>query len=949
MSAQLQAPGPWITSQNPCGPGDVDPVYNSRRNGPEPDDRCQLKNAMNSMSQHLDDTTFTEDVRLLGQLLDDTIRDQEGQKAVDLIAEIRSHSVAFFRDLDIEARDSLEKILSQMDPRKMLLTIRAFSYYSHLVNIAEDQYRIRRTRDHERSGLPPSPGSVAAALERACRSGLGTPHLMDILAGASIRPVLTAHPTEIRRRSMMQRETAIAGLLDRRQRGDLTPDEQKDIREKLERAILVLWQTALLRQTRLTVIDEIENGLSHFDATFLRELPKLHARIEDCLGAQLPVFLRIGSWIGGDRDGNPDVDANLLGVTLRKHSRRALEFYLSELEKLRSELSLSTSIVRVSDDLLTLAEASSDTSPHREAEPYRRAITRILSRTRATLERLQQETITIDASPYPAPEDMQADLQTMHDSLTENGSGAIARGRLRRLRLTLDSFGFHLAGLDLRQNSSVHEATLVELLGAAKTPVAYGKLDEDRRIELLCGLLRSGDRIVRNDVTYSDETRKELAILYAAREGMDRFGPRAVNSAIMSNTRTASDILGLAVLLREAGLVRGHEDHVVNIVPLFETIEDLRNCGSIMERLFSLPEYRSLVDSTDNVQEIMLGYSDSNKDGGYLTSSWEIYRAQLRLVELCDRHGVGLRLFHGRGGTVGRGGGPSYDAILAQPRGSVNGQISLTEQGEIMTSKYSNPALGRHNLEVLAAATLEASLPDARPAPVPPTYSKTMDRLSELANKAYRALVYETPGFVDYFRSSTVINEISILNIGSRPASRKGSDRIEDLRAIPWVFSWSQCRVMLPGWFGFGTAVSHLLEEQDGLPLLGEMYREWPFFRTLLANMDMVLAKSDLSIASRYADLVKDRELRNPIFSRIQEEHAATVKALLDITRTDQFLAGSAILQTSLMERLPYINPLNHMQVALLKAHRQDPEDPAILRGLLLTINGISAGLRNSG
>ncbi len=450
---------------------------------------------------------------------------------------------------------------------------------------------------------------------------------------------------------------------------------------------------------------------------------------------------------------------------------------------------------------------------------------------------------------------------------------------------------------------------------------------------------------------YSEETAKELAIFDQARRVRETYGKGCIAHAIVSNSRNPSDLLGLMVLLKEAGIVTARPGDGVNIVPLFETIDDLRRCVEVMDRLLGVPRYRRLVDGLGGIQEIMLGYSDSNKDGGYVTSGWELYKAEVGLVALAKRHGIRLRLFQGRGGTVGRGGGPSYDAILAQPPGAVNGQIRLTEQGEIISSKYTNPEVGRRNLEVRVAATLEASLTHPSQDAVPAPFTEAMEQLSALAFRAYRTLVFETPGFEDYFRAATVIDEISTLNIGSRPASRRKRGSLKDLRAIPWVFSWSQCRIMLPGWYGLGSAVTAWLAEHpnDGLPRLRAINAEWPFFRTLLSNMDMVLAKTNMGIAGRYAALVEDADLRATIFARIAVERAATIRALLEITENDELLAANPLLARSIQNRFPYLDPLNHLQVELLKAHRARSDDPKVLRGLQLTINGISAGLRNSG
>jgi phosphoenolpyruvate carboxylase len=517
-------------------------------------------------------------------------------------------------------------------------------------------------------------------------------------------------------------------------------------------------------------------------------------------------------------------------------------------------------------------------------------------------------------------------------------------------------FGFHLAPLDLRQNSDVHERVVAELLERACPGTAYSGLDEDARCALLLEELATARPLASPHVRYSDETAGELAIFRAARQAHLRYGTAAIHNCIISKTDDVSDLLELAVLLKEAGLLRPLENALdVNIVPLFETIGDLENASGVMERIFSIPAYRGLLEARAHTQEVMLGYSDSNKDGGFLTSGWALYKAEGELVDTFARHGVRLRLFHGRGGSVGRGGGPSYQAILAQPEGAVQGQIRLTEQGEVIGAKYGNPEVGRRNLEVLVAATLATSLRPASAAPTPPAFLDAMQALSDAAFAAYRGLVYETAGFERYFWESTVISEIAALNIGSRPASRKKTTAIEDLRAIPWVFSWSQCRVMLPGWYGFGSAVRDFLAARpdDGLALLQRMNTEWPFFQTLLSNMDMVLSKTDLAIASRYAELVKDAALREAIFGRIRAEHQATVDAVLQITGQTELLDANPLLKRSIRNRFPYLDPLNHVQVELLRRHRDAAEangiDERIRLGIHISINGIAAGLRNSG
>jgi phosphoenolpyruvate carboxylase len=906
-----------------------------------------------------EDARLRTDIRLLGRILGDTVRDQEGADVFDLVERIRQTSIRFHRDDDRPARRELEIILDSMSTSETVRIVRAFSYFSHLANIAEDQNNIRQMRTSAASGSP-RPGTLASTLSHAQAAGFGAADLRKFFASALVGPVLTAHPTEVRRKSTIDREMEIAALLDRRERVQLTPDEIAASDEQLRRAVVTLWQTNLLRRTKLTVLDEVANGLSFYDYTFLHEVPRLHCALEDRLNegdgthGELASFLRMGSWIGGDRDGNPFVTAEVMRGTLRLQSSRVMNFYLRELHLLGAELSLATHLADVSEELRALAERSPDTSPHRSGEPYRLAVSGIYARLTATALRLEVETTRPpvgEAAPYASVKEFKADLDVLDRSLISNNSGVIARGRLRLLRRAVDCFGFHLASLDMRQNSAVHERTVAELLDAATPGTSYLSLGEDARIALLAGELRNTRPLTSTFVKYSDETLGELAVFHAAAEAHVKFGADVIPQCIISMCKGMSDMLEVALLLKEAGLVDPSGRSALNIVPLFETIEDLQASSAIMDRLLSMHDYRKLVDSCGGVQEVMLGYSDSNKDGGFVTSGWELYKAEIGLVEVFERHGVRLRLFHGRGGSVGRGGGPSYDAIIAQPGGAVNGQIRITEQGEIISSKYSNPEVGRNNLEILAAATLEASLLQPRQSAPSGEYLKTMEQLSALAFKAYRGLVYETEGFADYFWASTVITEISTLNIGSRPASRKKTREIEDLRAIPWVFSWAQCRLMLPGWYGFGSAVETWVAEHPdkGMPFLKELYREWPFFRTLLSNMDMVLAKSSIAIASRYAELVPDTVLREKIFGRIRQEWNTSIETLLDIMGQDRLLQGNPLLDRSIRNRFPYLDPLNHVQVELLKEHRAQNPDEQVLRGIQLTINGISAGLRNSG
>jgi phosphoenolpyruvate carboxylase len=903
-----------------------------------------------------------EDRRLLGRMLGETIRAQVGEAMLETIERIRQTAVRFRRSEHDTAhlqdaaaiKAELEAQLDALDLEQTLHVVRAFSHFSLLANLAEDAHEHRRTAA---PAAAPRPGSFAHALDRL--KGRSAEALIRWFARARVSPVLTAHPTEVRRQSVLDCEREIARLLAA-PRGAARDRALRE--EALRREILRLWLTALLRLARLEVADEIANGLAYFRASFLAELPRLYAELEDLLRdrfalgkpPRLAPFLAIGSWIGGDRDGNPNVTGEVLRLALGRQSRLILEHALAEVNLLGKELALSSRIRAAPEAVMALARSSGDESPYRRDEPYRRALSGIYARLAASY-----TSITGDAPPlapvavrpaYASAEDFAADLDTIAQSLEAQGAGLLAQGRLRALIRAVSVFGFHLAPLDLRQSSDVHEEVVAELLARAGVEPDYAALDEAARAALLAREL-GGPRPLRSPhLEYSPLAARELAVLDAAAEGTKRLGPRAVPHYVISHCDSLSDLLEVALLLREAGLLRpgGPAPLGLDIVPLFESIADLERAGDVLDRALSLPLYRGWIEGRGNECEVMLGYSDSNKDGGYLASNWALYKAETALVEVCRRHGVRLRLFHGRGGTVGRGGGPSYDAILAQPAGSVDGALRLTEQGEVIASKYADPDSARHNLEVLAAAALEASLAE-RGAEADARDMQIMEELSALAFAEYRALVKDTPGFLDYFRASTPIAEIAGLNIGSRPAARRATERIEDLRAIPWVFSWSQCRLMLPGWYGFGGALEHWIHQQRGtLDELRAMHARWPFFRSVLSNMDMVLGKTDLGIASRYAELVEDEALRKRVFGRIAGEWRLARKWLLAILEREEFLADNPLAR-SIRARFPYLDPLNHLQVGLLRRLRAGDRDERAQRALHLTINGLAAGLRNTG
>ncbi len=910
------------------------------------------------------DEPLRNDIRLLGRILGDTVREQEGESVFDIVEQVRKTAVRFARDGDPAARDELAGLLDPLPGNTTQAVVRAFSYFLQLANIAEDEHHIRRRRAHDLAGSPPREGSLVFALDSLSTAAVSPEAIADFFAHAVVAPVLTAHPTEVQRQSLIRNHRDLARLLDQRERLQMTPEEVADNDLALANSILTLWQSRMLRPVRLKVLDEVKNGITYFKETFFTELPRLYIQATQQLQKRypektwaLPPFFRVGSWIGGDRDGNPFVTAEILREALRLQSAAALNHYLDEIHELGGELPLSDLLVTVTPELLALAEHSTDHSPQRADEPYRRALSGIYARLAATSRVLDQvEPVRHEigqATPYATPDALRVDLKILANSLKLNGSANLAGGRLRRLMRAAQVFGFHLAPIDLRQNSEVHARSVAELLAGAGRCPDYEALSENERISLLTAEIATPRPLYSPYLTYSDETQGELAIFFSARELRQRYGDAALPNCIISKTDGVSDLLELALLLKESGLLLpGAKPQLnVNIIPLFETIEDLQKSAATMAGVFTIPAYRELITGRGDEHEVMLGYSDSNKDGGFLTSGWELYKAEIQLAQVFKEHGVRLRLFHGRGGSVGRGGGPTYHAILAQPAGAVSGQIRLTEQGEVISTKYGNADTGRRNLEVLLAATLEASLTDHENKVEPAEqFHSVMDELSLRAFNAYRDLVYETPGFTTYFRQSTVVSEIALLNIGSRPASRKASERIEDLRAIPWVFSWAQCRLMLPGWYGFGAAVDgYLSANPEGLTTLRRMVKSWPFFQSLLSNMDMVLAKTDLAIASRYAELVTDAELRERIFTQIKAEWARTKKHLLAILEQDDFLADNPMLRRSLQLRSPYMDPLNHLQVELLKRHRAGETDERLARGIHLSINGVASGLRNSG
>jgi phosphoenolpyruvate carboxylase len=882
------------------------------------------------------------DVRLLGKMLGDVIRAYGGDKLFRQTEYIRSTSVDRHRGID--GADTSDRGLGALSLDDTLNFVRGFMLFSLLANLAED-----------RQGLAQEEGAtVEEAYARLQSEGVSDAEIAALLSNSLIVPVLTAHPTEVRRKSIIDHKNRIAALMLMRDAGQTETPDGDSIDDAIYRQIALLWQTRPLRREKLFVADEIENARSYMQEVFLSALPKLYSRWEKALRHRPAGFVRLGTWIGGDRDGNPFVDAETLRFAMKRDGGTAIRHYLEAIHKLGAEISISSLMSETPQSVLDLAEKSGDTAPSRADEHYRRAMTGIYARLCAThvalIGDLPPRPSQLTGAPYASPDELRMDLMTLATALASEGKGALASGgALGRLIRSVEIFGFHLATLDLRQNSVVHERVIAELLKAAGVEQDYLSLDEDARVTLLLAELSHNRPLADQWHEYSEETTKELAIVRAAAQAQADFGNAAITTYNISQTESVSDMLEVYVLVKQAGMFRVAEDGTpsatIMSVPLFETIADLQAAPKTMAAFFALPPMRALA-KTRGHQEVMIGYSDSNKDGGYITSTWELYVASSALAPVFAEAGVAMQLFHGRGGAVGRGGGSAFGAIKAQPKGTVQGRIRITEQGEVIAAKYGTVDNAVTSLETMASATMLATLsPDKIDDADDARFRAVMTALSADAFTNYRKLVYGTEGFRTFFRQMTPIGEIASLKIGSRPASRKASDAIEDLRAIPWVFSWAQARVMLPGWYGTGQAL-HNFQDKG---LLKAMASEWSYFQTILANMEMVLAKSDMGIASHYAGLVQDQDLAAILFGSIKDNWGKAHDGLLSATGQSYLLEANPALNNSIKLRLPYIEPLNLLQIELMKRHRAGEADERIGEGIQLTINAIATALRNSG
>jgi len=962
------------------------------------------------MGAHDQDGPLSRDISTLGRLLGDVLREQEGEAGFSLVEDYRARTKALRRRVPFpadfgEAGRRLLDRTAGLGLAQARLLVRAFTSYFHLVNMAEERHRLRVLRRREIAAQgSPRVESIEEAVAEAARAGVNAERVKRFLAGCTVEPVFTAHPTEARRRTVLRKLRRLAALVEALDDPRRPPAEIAELHDRVREEIAGLWLTEEVRHHAPTVLDEVRNGLFYFEEALWDVVPRLYREMEASLAAAYPAepitvppFLRFGSWMGGDRDGNPHVTARITEATVRMQKETALALYEQELEELQRRLSVRLEADGVPPALATSLEADARAMPetarvlarHFESEPFRRKAGVMLARIQAArrlnaarlLESLPPEAEGEDpnlwrssAAPeaphpddadiaYGGPSELLADVAVIREALRPLRAGRIADGALKDLERRVQVFGFHLARLDLRQHSQVHAAAMAEVLKAAGIEPDYLSLDEAARVALLARELRSPRPMVIERAGYSPQTSEVLTVFTTARRLQEEMGKDALNVYVVSMTAGTSDVLEPLVFAKEAGLFRAGAAgepprSTLHVVPLFETIDDLHRCGGLMRELFALPVYAEHLRAWGGLQQIMLGYSDSNKDGGFVTANWELYKAQRALAEACRAGGVELLLFHGRGGAIGRGGGPTNRAILGQPPGTLEGRLRLTEQGEVAFARYSNPEIAHRHLEQTIHAVVKASLRhrDAPGARAPQAdWTAAMERLSATAQEAYRGLVYDDPEFIHYFRQATPIDEVADLRIGSRPAKRQPGGRIEDLRAIPWVFSWTQSRHGLPGWFGLGSALEReaAQEGERGGGRLADMYRDWPFFRSLLDNAQISLGKSDLAVARLYDGLVGPPELRSRVFAAVAAEWRRTEDAVLAATGQATLLAGSPVLRQSIRLRNPYVDPMSFVQVSLLQRLRTlpegDPERETVRRLVALSINGVAAGLQNTG
>lgn len=927
---------------------------------------------------------MTEEVKVLKQILDDTTHQMVGDEVFAKIQNIADLSAS-------SEYVKLEKLVAQLTNDEMIVVSRYFSILPLLINISEDvdfAYEINYQNNMGKDYL----GKLSLTVDMVSESD----NAKEILENVNVVPVLTAHPTQVQRKTVLELTNHIHDLLRKYRDVKAGVVNRNKWYTDLRRYIEIIMQTDIIREKKLTVKNEITNVMEYYNTSLIQAITKLtseykYLAAEKGLDLDNPKPITMGMWIGGDRDGNPYVTAETLQLSATVQSEVILNYYIEKLTGLYRTFSLSTTLTDISPEVEKLAELSTDKSIYRENEPYRKAFHYIQLKLIQTLLELKAGpgisqrvlessnnissgvyTSTNNASvvskylqekfsrvsselqneipSYKTAQEFKDDLLLIKQSLLDNGDEAMLTGDFSELLQAVDVFGFYLATIDMRQDSSVNEACVAELLRSANVVDNYSELPEEEKIKILLKELTEDPRTLSSaNAEKSELLQKELAIFKTARYLKDKLGEEVIKQHIISHTESVSDMFELAVMLKEVGLIDNQKARV-QIVPLFETIEDLENSRGIMEEYLDYDIVRRWIAANKGYQEVMLGYSDSNKDGGYLSSVWTLYKAQNELTRIGTERGIKVTFIHGRGGTVGRGGGPSYEAITSQPFGSIKDRIRLTEQGEIIENKYGNKDVAYYNLEMLVSATIDRivtrMITDANEID---EFRATMDDIVSYSNTVYRDLVFGNPHFYDYFFEASPIKEVSSLNIGSRPAARKTITEISGLRAIPWVFSWSQSRVMFPGWYGVGSAFKHFIDADEGnLAKLQHMYDKWPFFHSLLSNVDMVLSKSNMNIAFQYAQLAEDEDVRD-VFNTILDEWQLTKNVILAIEQHEDLLETNPSLRASLDYRLPYFNVLNYIQIELIKRLRHDELDEDYEKLIHTTINGIATGLRNSG
>ncbi len=891
------------------------------------------------LESNVNENIIQEEIQILTEMLLIATQKMISENTFEKIVELKALA-------DKKNYEKLNHIIKDLTQEEMEIVANFFSILPLLINIAEDvdlAYEVNYKNNIGETYVGKLSESIKNIKDK------------NILENINVVPVLTAHPTQVQRKTVLDLTEKLHTLLRKHRDVKNGLINERKWKNAIQKHIEILTQSDIIREKKLKVSNEITNVLEYYNLSFIKAIAKLMTEYkllleENNIELKNETPITMGMWIGGDRDGNPFVTAETLNLSAMKQCELITTYYIEKLNSLYRTFSMSSHVTKGSKELEDLANRSSDTSEYREKESYRRALSHIKEKLENTREYLLQDKEVEDK--YLTADEFVADLTIIEKSLLENKGEILVTGEFEELLNVVKIFGFYLASIDMRQDSSVYEASVAELLSSANIEKDYSSLSEEEKCELLLKQLKEDPRplSINDENKQSEELRKELAIFRTARKLKDKLGDNVIKQNIISHTTSVSDLLELAIMLKEVGLV-GSDFARLQLVPLFETIEDLENSYEVMDKYLSLDIVKKWVSDNRSYQEIMLGYSDSNKDGGYLSSGWSLYKAQQELSSLGEKHNIKVTFFHGRGGTVGRGGGPSYDAIISQPLGSVQDRIRLTEQGEIIAAKYGNSDAAYYNLEALFSAVIQRMNADKVNTDIRdiPEIQVIMDEIVEDSYNKYRELVFENPNFYNYFFEATPIKEISSLNIGSRPASRKKITDIGGLRAIPWVFSWSQSRIMLPGWYGVGTAFSNFINKDKGnIEKLRKMYKEWPFFTSLLSNVDMVMSKSDMDIAKEYANLCKEEETKQ-VYEEILREWNLTKQVVLEISEHKEFLEDNTYLTRSLENRLQYFNTLNLIQLELIKRSREGRLPESQINTIHITINGVATGLRNSG